>query len=299
MDATTEPKVYGKEVAADTLILSSGSVVKTDKGTPIITVAANGLSATVTGIASESMVDLTTTGNTTIGDTSADTLTVNSKLTGQLYCNDTGKTATTLKIHNHATTAEIGSLEAKGELVNTTGTVDGIASHWSYTPTGATGAPDAVRASISNMTLPAANTMTAGTIAGSQSATITSGTLNGAAVNEYGILAALTGGGTRTLCAHCAAVHAAVVSSVTNPTTGELSNILTSGNGVTTIDQTMFVSDHAHTTNFLNLGEAGNTGFVTTGGTDCTASAATDPSFTIKCIMPGGAPGYIRVWAAA
>jgi len=52
-------------------------------------------------------------------------------------------------------------------------------------------------------------------------------------------------------------------------------------------------------TNFLNLTSAGNSGFVTTGGTDCTASAATDPSHTLKIIVPGGAAGYIRVWAAA
>lgn len=123
--------------------------------------------------------------------------------------------------------------------------------------------------------------------------------MNGATVHEVGLLASVTGAGTRTLVAHSAALQASIGAGVTNPTTGELSNILLSGNGVTTIDNSFFIDDHAHTTNFLNLSAAGNTGFVTTGGTDCTASGATDPSFTLKCIMPGGAAGYIRVWAAA
>jgi len=50
-------------------------------------------------------------------------------------------------------------------------------------------------------------------------------------------------------------------------------------------------------TNFLDLDDA--SGFVTSGGTDCTDSAATDPGYTIKCIMPDGGAGYIRVWDAA
>ena len=37
----------------------------------------------------------------------------------------------------------------------------------------------------------------------------------------------------------------------------------------------------------------------TAGGTDCTASAATDPTYTIAVQTPDGAAGYIRVWAAA
>jgi len=37
----------------------------------------------------------------------------------------------------------------------------------------------------------------------------------------------------------------------------------------------------------------------TAGGTDCTASGATDPTYTIAVQTPDGAAGYIRVWAAA
>jgi len=36
----------------------------------------------------------------------------------------------------------------------------------------------------------------------------------------------------------------------------------------------------------------------TSGGSDCTASGATDPTYTIAVQTPDGAAGYIRVWAA-
>lgn len=44
-------------------------------------------------------------------------------------------------------------------------------------------------------------------------------------------------------------------------------------------------------TNFLNLDGAGNSGFVTTGGTGTT--------HTLKIIVPGGADGYIRIFGSA
>lgn len=216
-----------------------------------------------------------------------------------IYANLTGMSATALKIHSHLTTAET-AIEFKGELINTSGTVDGLASHWSYSPTGTTGAPDAVRAAIANMTLTAANTMTAGWIAGIQASTIISGTLNGAAICEFGVLGVLAGDGTRTLVAHSAGVASVLhVAAGDEPATGELSNFFASSDFGGTIDNLMYIEDHATTTNFLNMTTAGNTGFVTTGGTDCATSNTTDPSFTLKCIMPGGAAGYIRVWAAA
>ena len=50
-------------------------------------------------------------------------------------------------------------------------------------------------------------------------------------------------------------------------------------------------------TYLLNLDDAST--FISSGGTDCTASGATDPAYTIKIKDPAGAAGYIRVWAAA
>jgi len=38
---------------------------------------------------------------------------------------------------------------------------------------------------------------------------------------------------------------------------------------------------------------------VATGGTDCTASAGTDPGYVLKLTMPDGGAGYIRVWDTA
>lgn len=37
---------------------------------------------------------------------------------------------------------------------------------------------------------------------------------------------------------------------------------------------------------------------VEAGGTDCTASGATDPAYTIAVRTPNGSAGYLRVWAA-
>ena len=298
--AVTVSKING--VALGTTTATSGNLLIAS-GTSWGTVAMSGNATmtnagvvTVTGAAG----DFAVLGNTTIGNAGTNTFKVTAKLIDQLYCNDTGKAVQTLKIHNHANTSEIGGAEFKGEFVNTTGTVDGVANHWSYTPTGATGAPDAVRAQINNMSLDAGNTMTAGWLVGSQNSTIVNGTLNGAAICEFGTLGVLDGTGTRTLVSHSAGLASVLhVAAGDEPATGELSNIFCSSDYGGTVDNLIYAEDHATTTNFLNLTTAGNTGFVTTGGTDCTASGATDPSFTIKCIMPGGAAGYIRVWAAA
>lgn len=54
----------------------------------------------------------------------------------------------------------------------------------------------------------------------------------------------------------------------------------------------------ANLPSFLDVSTMGNSGFLTTGGTDCVASGTTDPSYTIKITTPTGA-GYLRVWAAA
>jgi hypothetical protein len=54
----------------------------------------------------------------------------------------------------------------------------------------------------------------------------------------------------------------------------------------------------AYATNFLSIanGDGAVGGWVTSGGTDCTASGSTDPSYTIK-IDVAGTPAYIRVWS--
>ena len=219
---------------------------------------------------------------------------------GQIYTNESGGTKQPLKIHSHLTTSSIGGAEFKGEMIKTTGTLFGTANIWDYTPTGGTAAPTSVEAAINNLTLPAGSTLTAGIFAGSQNSAITNGTLNGATVFEFGTLGVLDGTGTRTLVAHSAGLASILhVASGDEPATGELSSLYLASDYGGTVDNAIYIEDLNLTTNFLNLTTAGNSGFVTTGGTDCTASGATDPSFTLKCIMPGGAAGYIRVFAAA
>ena len=44
-------------------------------------------------------------------------------------------------------------------------------------------------------------------------------------------------------------------------------------------------------------GPSGNAAWFSSGGSDCTASGATDPLGTVK-VNFNGTPGYIRVWSA-
>jgi len=73
----------------------------------------------------ESTTNFETTWNTIIWSDGTNTLTVNAKLTGQLYCNDTGKSAQTLKIHSHASTSWILGAEFKTDSASTSGLIWG------------------------------------------------------------------------------------------------------------------------------------------------------------------------------
>jgi len=224
-----------------TVVSLSGNATMTNAG-----------AVTVTGASG----DFAVLGNTTIGDAGTDTFKVTAKLIDQLYCNDTGKAVQTLKIHNHANTSEIGGAEFKGEFVNTTGTVDGVANHWSYTPTGATAAPSAVRAQINNMSLDAGNTMTAGWLVGSQNSTIVNGTLNGAAICEFGTLGVLDGTGTRTLVSHSAGLASVLhVAAGDEPATGELDMLYLTSDYGGQVDNAIYINHSALTTNVLNFDE--------------------------------------------
>lgn len=97
-------------------VLSSDSNFTYDPATSTLTVA------NLSMLSSLSFIDLTVTGNTILGNAWTDTITFTGKLTGQLYCNDTWKSAQTLKIHNHLSTGTgIGSYEWKTETINTSG----------------------------------------------------------------------------------------------------------------------------------------------------------------------------------
>jgi hypothetical protein len=225
-----------------------------------------------------STTNLTTTGTTTIGDSTSDTLVVNSKFTGQLYTNETGSAVTKLKIHNHLTTAGVGGAEYKGETINTSGTFYGEYSDWQYTPTGATGAPTDIQSGIYNTTLTAANTMTAGNIAGLTGQFQNLGTLNGASLGA-GLIGSVAGNGATTNISYLAGVCSSVGSTVVNPTTGILANYIATNLGTTVVDSLMHVVGNATTTNVFTF--ADTTGCAA-GGSVATQSGASTGSLVIK-----------------
>lgn len=215
------------------------------------------------------------------------------KLTGQLYVNDTGKTASTLKMHSHLATTEVAN-EFKGEFINPvtlvdgSNTQDGIFSDWAYTPTGATGAPSRVSAGFYSQTLTAANTITAGNLYGLVGQTIASGIENGATVTEVGVLGSVNGTGAKTAVSHVAGVASSIGSGVVNPTAGTLSSFLAGNLGTTVVDNTLYVQGAQFTTNLLNIDATG--GMVTATGT-----AASGTPVKIKIIV-GGTSYYMNAY---
>jgi len=205
------------------------------------------------GVYPATVSDMDDTGSTIIGDSGSDTLTVLAKLTGQLYCNDTGKAAQTLKIHNHLTTSDIGGAEYKGELINTTGSLAGVYNTWSYSPTGDTGAPTNVWGDINVMAVTAGDTVTAGNIVGTAGHVQLAGTLNGGTVTAIGAQGVLSGAGANTLVLNMAGVASSLGTGLVNPTTGILSYYLANSLSTVVVDNLMYALQAQYITNVLNL----------------------------------------------
>lgn len=206
------------------------------------------------------------------------TLQVTGKVVGQLYENPTGASFTLLKMHNHSTTAGVGTMEAKGESVNDTGTFYGNYTNYDYTPTSASVAPTDIEGSLSNIRLTTGKTMTAGNLVGFTGQAINSGTLNGAGVVQAGVIGSLSGAGATTF-ANMAGVISSVGADVVNPTSGELSSFIADNLGTTVIDNLIKVVGNATTTNVFNF--ADTTGCAA-GGSVATQSGASTGSLVIK-----------------
>lgn len=208
----------------------------------------------------------------TLGDTVINgTLQVVGKFIGQLYENITGGAVTLLKMHNHLTTASIGSLEAKGEFINDTGTLYGTYVNYDYTPTSASVAPTDVEGSLSNIQLTTGKTMTAGNLVGFTGQAMNVGTLNGAGIIQVGVIGSVAGAGASTAVSHIAGVMSSVGSDVVNPSAGNLSSFVAGNMGSNVVDNTLFIQNAASTTNLLNIDattgivdvtQTGNGGFV-------------------------------------
>jgi len=217
------------------------------------------------------------------------------KLGGQIYSNPTGTDYTILKIHNHDTTAEIGGLETKGDLV----TIDplkpsltGVQASWTYEPAGGTGAPAGVSASSNVLAVSPGFTVTAGNIYALVGEVQCQGTLNGATVNVAGVIGILSGAGANTQVMHMAGVQSAISVGFVNPTTGTLSHFLANNSGACIVDNLICMQASQLITNFAWFNMAAADKCVEA---NVNAMTLTQTSYHIRVLIEGNV-GYVPVF---
>lgn len=222
------------------------------------------------------------------------TLSVSGKLLSQIYSNPTGATYTILKAHNHLTTADIGGLETKGELINTTGSLAGEQASWAYQPTGGTGTPAGISASSNVLAISSTFTVTAGNIYALVGEAQLQGTLNGATVNVAGVIGVLSGAGVNTQVLHMAGVQSAMSTGLVNPTTGTLSHFLANTLSTVVIDNLLCMQDSQYITNFASFNEAATDKCIEA---NTNAITLTNTAYGLR-ILVEGTPMYIPVFDA-
>jgi hypothetical protein len=192
-----------------------------------------------------STTNLTTTGTTTIGDSTSDTLTVNSKMLGQLYWNQTSATDTKLKVHNHLTTASIGGEEIKTETVATSGAFYGLYNEAHISATGTTSVTGVLSAAVVASTF----TVTGGTIIGTYGQARADGTVAGSSMMAglYGLIEASSAITASHVCSAWLDSHQA------NAVTGSHELLYMSNNGAATMDQAIYVYGGDKITNLMEL----------------------------------------------
>jgi hypothetical protein len=250
-----------------------------------------------------------TTGTTTgklVFDTSP-TFTTGLNVTGTtgvgMYINKTANTAGTLKIHCHQMAASTDDSpnqyanEFKGEFLATSGTMDGIASHYhmSASGTGVLRSVIGVAYLDAGMTL-SGTSATGSWISGGLFSTSLASTsiLNGTAVVAYGSYSEVTSAidTTMTTVAHTAAL-CGYSKLLTKPTTGECSILhLAQAAGSTTVNQAIYLTGTA-TTNTLITFDAAASGKAIQTQSSTPSSAVTH----VIHIKIGSADGYIPVYA--
>ena len=272
VDAAASVSLYGGGTTGDALVLQGSS-------------ADAGQSITITGATGTTIL-----GNLILGASGSETVVFTAKLASQLYHNLSATAYTVLKIHNHATTAEIGGAEFKGELVNATGAVYGVYNTWNYSPTGLTGTSANVSAEINVMAITTGHTVTAGNIYGMEAHVQLAGTLNGAAVNAIGVNGVLSGAGANTLVLHMAGVASSMSTGLVNPTTGTLSYYLANSLSTVVVDNLICSLQAQYVTNFVSFDAAGGCVFANV------AITAVNTSHALR-ILIGGVNHYIPVFS--
>ena len=171
------------------------------------------------------------------------------KMTGQLYVNDTGKTATTLKIHNHATTAGIGGMEIKTETVSTSGTFYGLYNEAHIQATGT----QSVFGNFGVGLVESTFTNTGGTIVGSYGQARADGTVTGSGfmAGVYGLIEASAAITASHVCSIWADSHQA------EAVTGSHQLIYASNNGAATMDEVLYIYGGDKITAFAEFNTCG------------------------------------------
>jgi len=271
VDAASSLSIYGGDTTGDALVLYGSSADASQK-------------ITILGASGTTII-----GNVVLGASGSETVTFTAKLGSQLYSNLTGTDYTILKIHNHDTTAEIGGLETKGDLINTTGTVAGETASWTYEPTGLTGTPTGVSASSNVLAVSSGYTVTTGNIYALHGEAQLYGTLNGATVNVAGVIGVVGGNGANTQVLHMAGVQSAMSTGLVNPTTGTLSYYLANSLSTVVVDNLICSLQSQYITNFASFDAVGGCIFANV------AITAVNTAYALK-INVAGTDAYIPVY---
>lgn len=188
--------------------------------------------------------NLSTSGNTILGDTSADSLTVNAKITGELYWNDTASANKTVKAHNHDSTSTINA-EFKYDSNLASGATYGV---WSDNNIGTTGTASAT-AVLGVATVESGVTATGSTLIGTYGQARADGTVAGSSfmTGLYGLIEAST------------AITATHVTSCwldshqANAVTGLHDLLYMTNNGAAQMDQAIYIYGGDRITSLMEL----------------------------------------------
>jgi len=274
VDAAASISMYGGGTTGDALVLQGSS-------------ADAGQSITITGATGTTIL-----GNLILGASGSETVTFTAKLGSQLYHNITGASYTVLKIHNHDTTAEIGGVETKGDLVNNSGSVVGNQHSWTYEPTTTSGAPSGVSATSNVLAVSPGFTVTAGNIYALVGEAQLYGTLSGATVNVAGVIGVVGGNGANTQVLHMAGIQSAMSTGLVNPTTGTLSYFLANSLSTVVVDNLICSLQSQYITNFIYFDSS-------SGGCVTAETGATFSGDGVKIkILVEGSTYYLRACAS-
>jgi hypothetical protein len=224
----------------------------------------------------------------------------NPTLSGYVSITGTSGDARTIKAHAHSSTGEYAN-EFKGEFVNATGTMDGIASHYIMQTTGNTGT-GVMRSILGVAYLPAGVAITGTSAAGSwisgggfATEVATTATLNGTAVRATGMFAKVSSavGSNMTACKQVSA-GTFISSLLVAPSAGIPSIIhLAQEASGTQLAQAIYVEGANYCNAFITFDVAATNTCITA---NTTSTAAATPHFALKVIV-GTTPYWIPLYS--